>query len=125
VSRVLGADLDAVLSPRNRSNDQERFLSGGHRFWQGKVGPVVGQVQLAGEEPDERPPLLCDVVPNGARSTGYRASGASRTAFFVSGGGTSSSTAALTFARVWRWILRTTLIVARFGFPRKKTPVDP
>ena len=49
-------------------DDQERLGAPNHRLGQRRVGRLVGQVLLAGEEPQERPALLRDVVADRARA---------------------------------------------------------
>src|SRR5205814_6644792 len=54
------------LTTRDSPHDQKGFRSGGDRFGQRSVGRFVGQILLAGEETQERPALLGDVVADGA-----------------------------------------------------------
>jgi len=50
------------LATRHRGDDQVRFLTHGDLLGQQRVGLGVRQVLLAGEEPDERPPLAAVLV---------------------------------------------------------------
>src|SRR5690606_13000352 len=54
------------LSSGQRADDQERFGAACHRLGQFRLGPIVRQILLAGEEPHERTPLACRVVAYGA-----------------------------------------------------------
>src|SRR5262245_34683329 len=51
-----------VLAARHRTDDQEGLLPGRHGVGQWRVGRFLGQVLLAGEEPDERPAPLRHVI---------------------------------------------------------------
>src|SRR5713101_7629358 len=52
------------LAAGNGPYDEKGLCSRGDRIGQWGVRWIVGQILLAGEEPQERPALLCDVVTN-------------------------------------------------------------
>ncbi len=54
------------LAARHRADDQVRFFPGRDLLGQRDIRPLVRQVLLAGEEPDERPPLPGALVTDGA-----------------------------------------------------------
>src|SRR5437016_4667764 len=64
------------LSARNRPDDEKRLRPRRDRAGQGSVRRFVGQVLLAGEEPDERPALVRDVVAD--RAAQHRIAGLQR-----------------------------------------------
>jgi len=58
------------LAAGNGSNDQKRLLPGRDLVWQGGIRRFMGQILLAGEEAQEWPALLRDMVPDGASKHG-------------------------------------------------------
>src|SRR5207244_13180161 len=56
--------------------DETRLRPRSHRLGQGSVRRLMRQIFLAGEEPDERPPLLRDVVAD--RAAQHRVTGLQR-----------------------------------------------
>src|SRR6266851_91153 len=50
------------LAARNRPDDDKRLFPGRDRVGQWRVRRLMGQIFLAGEEPQERPALLRDLV---------------------------------------------------------------
>ena len=62
--------VDLTLSAGNGSDNQERFFPRGNRFGQRRVGRFVGPVLLAGEEAQERAPLLRPMIADGAAQHG-------------------------------------------------------
>ena len=62
--------LSSHLPSSDRANDQKRLLSRGDRLWQRGIGWIMGEVLFAGEEPQEGPPLVCDVVADHPAESG-------------------------------------------------------
>jgi hypothetical protein len=54
-----------LLSPGHGADDEVRLSSGGNRIGQRVIGRVMGQVPLAGEEPDEGTPRAAAMVTDG------------------------------------------------------------
>jgi len=61
---------NSTLAASHGSHDSEGLCSHLYRIWQGSIWRFERQVFSAGEEADEGPPLLCDVVAD--RSTQHR-----------------------------------------------------
>src|ERR1017187_4228329 len=51
-----------LLASGNCSQDDKWFHPRGHYFRQGGVRPFMGEILLAGEETQERPALLCNLI---------------------------------------------------------------
>src|SRR6185503_20124784 len=60
------AAATAVLASRGSPHDQERLDTAHHRLGQRRVGRLVGQVLLAGEEAEERAAAAAVVAADGA-----------------------------------------------------------
>ena len=58
----IGSGHDGPLAAGYGPNDQKRLSPGRDRFGQWGVRRLMGQILLAGEEPQERPALLGDLV---------------------------------------------------------------
>ena len=58
------------MAAGNGPDNAKRLRAAGHGLGQGRVGRFVGQIFYAGEEAQERPPLLGGVVADGAAQDG-------------------------------------------------------
>ena len=64
------ATLDSALAPGNGPDNDKRFLPGRDCIGQKGVRGLVGQILLAGEEAQERPTLLRDLIADRAAQHG-------------------------------------------------------